>query len=144
MSNTTAVNRIIDANINRAKEGLRVVEEIARFIIQSRALTTELKKIRHTMTSLTLDLPGKTRLLRERDSMHDIGRGIVMRELERRHLGDIFFANIQRAKESLRVLEELSKLRSKRAAKGFKRIRYEIYGIEKRAAGKIAALRNYR
>lgn len=148
MPKITAENnifRITDANINRAKEGLRVCEEIARFILGDRALTAALKKIRHNIDSVVRCLYISPRqFLKARDSRRDTGRDIYAEELERRDLRDIFFANMQRAKESVRVLEEFSKLRDKAAAKNFKKIRYLIYGIEKAIVKKLPALSDYR
>ena len=133
-----SANRIIDANINRAKEGLRVCEEITRFILESRQLTSELKKIRHRIDALTKKLPlNSTDLLKGRESRRDVGKNIYINELKRKTLPDIFFANIQRVKESIRVLEEFTKLINRNIAVGFKQIRYDIYEIEKRAAARI-------
>ncbi|MDP3804659.1 MAG: hypothetical protein Q8Q87_03805, partial [Candidatus Omnitrophota bacterium] len=67
--------RIIDANLNRSREGLRVCEEITRFALNSSSLTKELKFVRHSVTSLA-----KPYLLRKegavelRDSVGDVGR----------------------------------------------------------------------
>jgi thiamine-phosphate pyrophosphorylase len=138
------INRIIDANINRAKEGLRVCEEIARFILDSRLLTSELKKIRHEIDALVKYFPDTPALLNQRKSGQDVGRNIHSFELKRAGLYDIFFANIQRVKESVRVLEEFAKLQNAKAALGFKRLRYAVYETEKKIAGKIPALRHFR
>lgn len=127
------IGRIIDANINRAKEGLRVCEEITRFILEDRILTSELKGIRHKISVLLETLPGGKELIKERASKSDIGRDIYAGELKRKNYQDIFFANIQRAKESVRVLEEFTKLESVKTAVAFKKIRYSLYEIEKRA-----------
>lgn len=137
------INRIIDANINRTKEGLRVCEEIARFILESRSLTFKFKQIRHEIDTLIKKLPIED-LLKERESNKDIGKNIFLKELERNSLQDIFSANLQRIKESLRVLEEFCKLKHRDLAKAFKKIRYDIYGLEKRASGKILALCHFR
>jgi thiamine-phosphate pyrophosphorylase len=64
--------------------------------------------------------------------------------MERNDPRDIFFANIQRVKESIRVLEEFSKLVSVKSALDLKKIRYDIYGIEKSIAEKMRALRHSR
>lgn len=133
-------DRIFDANINRAKEGLRVCEEITRFILNSRALTAELKHIRHKIDSLAAFLPGSiAKFIRERNSAKDVGREIYANELNRNGINDIFFANIQRVKESIRVLEEFSKLVNKKAALEFKKLRYSAYEIEKRIAKKLSS-----
>jgi len=136
------INRIIDANINRTKEGLRVCEEIARFILNSRTLTSEFKKARHKIDGIIRRLPAAGDLLEARKSLADVGRDIYINELKRRDLRDIFFANIQRVKESVRVLEEFSKLINKNLAVEFKKTRYAIYEVEKKAAKRISALRN--
>lgn len=135
------VNRIIDANINRAKEGLRVCEEISRFILNSRTQTTQLKEIRHKINSIIKSSCGQHfTLIRERQSLSDVGRDIYGNELKRKNIADIFFANIQRAKESVRVLEEFSKLKDRAMAVKFKKVRYKIYALEKKIAQQIANL----
>lgn len=141
---TNNIRRIIDANINRAKEGLRVSEEITRFILNDRQLTSAFKKIRHRIDAILKRLPGGIILLRERQSLKDVGRHLYVKELERKNYQDIFFANIQRVKESIRVLEEFSKLINKKAAIQFKKIRYSIYEIEKKTAKKFSPLRHLR
>lgn len=138
------IYRVIDANINRAKEGLRVCEEITRFILNSHSLTSEFKKIRHKTDAILRCLPGNIELLKERESSRDVGRKIYANELKRRSYGDIFFANIQRVKESVRVLEEFTKLINKDLALKFKRLRYDIYELEKKVAKRIPLLCNRR
>ena len=135
-----SVSRILDANLNRAKEGLRVCEEVTRFILDERFLSASLKGIRHKIDKVASGLITH-KLLRSRSSISDVGRKIYKNELKRKNIADIFFANIQRVKESIRVLEEFSKLEKKNLAVGFKNIRYEIYEIEKKAARKILAIK---
>jgi thiamine-phosphate pyrophosphorylase len=137
------VYRIIDANINRIKEGLRVLEEITRFIFNNRAVTTEFKKIRHKVDAAVKNIP-HSKLLKDRNALNDVGKNIFINELKRESVNDIFFANIQRIKESARVLEEFSKLLKKNYSVKFKRIRYHIYELEKKAFKQIPALRNHR
>ena len=137
----STVRRIIDANINRVKEGLRVCEEITRFILNSRSLTLGLKESRHQIDAAAKNLGSRSLLLKERLSSSDVGKSIYVNELKRDSLKDIFFANIQRAKESVRVLEEFSKLINVDSSLRFKKVRYKIYAIEKKAAARISALR---
>ncbi len=137
-SKTNNINRVIDANINRTKEGLRVCEEITRFILDNHSLTSEFKKIRHKIDVVFRRLPSYITLIKERKSLTDVGKDIYINELKRRNYQDIFFANIQRVKESIRVLEEFSKVINKNIAVEFKKIRYRIYEIEKKSAKKIA------
>ena len=143
-SKTKIIYRIIDANINRAKEGLRVCEEITRFILNNRNLTSEFKKIRHRVDVLLKRLTPKIKLMQERESLKDVGRAIYINELKRRNYQDIFFANIQRIKESVRVLEEFAKLLNKKIALEFKKLRYDIYQLEKKVARKVSSLYSHR
>lgn len=145
-SKTKKIYRVIDANFNRLKEGLRVCEEITRFIIESPTLSSSLKKVRHRVDSIIKQLGphDNITLLKERDSLRDVGKNIHIDELKRKNFQDIFFANIQRVKESIRVLEEFAKLIDKNIALKFKEIRYAIYEIEKKAAGRISALYYHR
>jgi len=134
--NPKLINRIIDANINRAKEGLRVSEEVTRFILNDKNLTLKLKDARHRIDTI-LKRVKKEDLLSVRDSRRDVGKDISHGELRRKNCKDIFFANIQRAKESVRVLEEFSKIISAKKALNFKKIRYQIYEIERACALKL-------
>jgi len=102
------------------------------------------KGIRHRISSLVKRSSLYGKMIREREASTDPGRKIYKNELSRRNYQDIFFANIQRVKESLRVLEEFSKLNSAKAAMAFKELRYEVYQIEKRVAEKFTALRRHR
>lgn len=140
-----SVNRIIDANINRTKEGLRVCEEITRFILQDYRLTSKLKKVRHDIDLIVKKkLPANIKLIGERNALKDIGRNIYARELKRKDISDIFFANMQRIKESTRVLEEFSKLKNISAAIDFKTIRYTLYELEKTIVKKLLFIHNSR
>lgn len=143
VTNAKIINRILDANINRAKEGLRVCEEITRFIIEDRGLSEEFKSMRHKIDLAAKGLPAAKVLIQERDSLKDAGKDIHAGESKRKNIPDVFFANIQRVKESLRALEEFSKLKNRNCALKFKRIRYYIYEVEKKAVKKIAALCNH-
>ncbi len=137
--------RVIDANFNRAKEAIRVCEDISRFIFNSKGLTQSFKAVRHNISEnvklLNIELKN---LLAERDILKDVGKKNFSLEFRRKNVADIFFANIQRLKESIRVLEEFSKLMNKKAAVNFKKIRYKIYQFEKEAIKKISTLSNPR
>jgi hypothetical protein len=125
---------IIDANVNRAKEGLRVIEDITRFIYSAKNTTSEIKKIRHSMTSITSSLsPDYRKLLKSRDSETDAGRGSKIKtEFKRSGIDDIMISNFKRVEESLRVLEEISKLTDTRASAKYKELRYMTYSLEKK------------
>ena len=137
--------RIIDANLNRILEGLRVCEEITRFVVLDKNLTSRFKNLRHNVAGLSGKWKIKdVRLLDSRDSLKDVGKPSIKEELRRRNFQDIFFANIQRAKESARVLEEFSKIEDKKISAGFKDIRYRLYQIEKDSDIRIRNIRGNR
>jgi len=134
------LGRIIDANLNRVKEGLRVCEEITRFILDNYKFTAQLKQIRHKIDRLSSKIYSPAKLLSQRFAQTDVGRLNSRGETKRANYKDIFWANLQRTKESLRVLEEFSKLLDSRVALDFKQLRYEVYEIEKESFKKISAL----
>jgi hypothetical protein len=128
-----SVNSIIDANINRAKEGLRVCEDVSRFVLASRHLSAKIKSIRHGIDSCASAVyPDPDTLILSRDSERDAGRRIKNKnEFSRSSLRDILASNFKRAEESLRVLEEMAKLADRAAAGKFKELRYRTYEAEK-------------
>lgn len=134
--------RIIDANFNRSREGLRVCEEIARFILSSPSLTKDFKAVRHSISNIIKSISiGSKRLLASRDVEGDVGKNSRFKtEMKRRDAVDIFYANMERVKESLRVLEEFLKLIDKKASSKFVVLRFKIYDIEKRSVKKVASL----
>ena len=139
-----AAYRILDANFNRCREGLRVCEEIARFVLEDRSLTAGLKKARHAVSDRLKRLPFKAELLAARDVRGDVGKKASRLEAHRKDATALFAANAQRAKESLRVLEETSKLLDARLPASVKKIRFQVYALEKRALPKLEALRDHR
>ncbi|MFA5362549.1 MAG: thiamine-phosphate pyrophosphorylase [Candidatus Omnitrophota bacterium] len=142
-SNARVINRIMDANCNRILEGLRVCEEITRFILDNGKLTARLKQTRHVICAAMGARGDRNELLASRSADTDVGKKITLGlETKRKNYRDIFFANIQRVKESIRVLEEFSKLTDIEAAARFKKIRYSVYEIEKVFAEKIRSLRH--
>jgi len=135
--------RIIDANFNRCKEGLRVIEDIFRFLKKNDALRKKVRRIRHKLDKLIKDSRFLKKLMEARDSMSDLGRKMDDLELKRKNIEDIVFINFQRVKESLRVLEELFKILDKEKTEFIKKTRYQIYGIEKDVYLEWSSLRNH-
>lgn len=124
------VMRVIDANINRAVEGLRVMEEVSRFVLDEGKNTAKFKKLR-SQIRLSVKLLGLQ--LKHRDSCKDVGKNsFTKQEAKRETLLDVFSANSKRVEEALRVLEEFSKLINVSASKLFKDARFEVYGLEKK------------
>lgn len=118
--------RVIDANLNRLKEGIRVIEDIARYLQNDKSLALKLKNLRHK--SKTED---SSSLLASRDSVNDVLRPTVPDEMHRDSIQSILVANYKRAQESSRVLEELYKIVNPALSENFKFIRYELYVLEK-------------
>lgn len=128
--------RILDANANRLKEGLRVCEDTTRFVLNDQKATKELKAIRHHVGK-SLETLGYKRLVAARDVTSDVGKADQNSEFTRKDLPALLYANAQRCKESIRVLEEYAKLLDTPSAKKLKRLRYSFYDIEQRIIKKI-------
>ena len=118
--------RVIDANLNRLREGIRVVEDIMRYRDNNKDLSFKLKKLRHLAR-----VNEHAELLQNRDSINDVLRSTTQSELARESITNIITANFKRAQESSRVLEELYKLTSPQYSETFKHVRYELYDLEK-------------
>jgi thiamine-phosphate pyrophosphorylase len=128
--------RLIDANLNRLSEGLRLLEDVARFILNDAALSSRLKALRHDLLANTKSL--QRTLLTARDSEGDV-TAFSKESMSRSDVSDIVTANARRVTESLRVLEEFAKLSDTGLdPMKFKRARFAIYEIEKEISGKVA------
>ena len=122
--------RLIDANLNRLKEGIRVVEDCQRYIFDNPTLTKKLKSIRHKAR-----VDNFQELLKYRDIVGDVAKTTTKSEKSRDDISSIMIANIKRAEESARVLEESFKLIDSSKSEDFKLIRYELYDVEKSIYG---------
>lgn len=124
--------RILDANANRAREGLRVVEEHLRLVCDNADFTARLKNLRHAVTDVIISMGLDDSLIKARQSDTDVGASASAgAETKRIDMGHIVTANLRRSQEALRVLEEYSKLVSAEASVRFKRLRFETYSLEK-------------
>ncbi|MBZ4666122.1 hypothetical protein [Mahella sp.] len=124
--------RVIDANINRLREGLRVSEDICRFALNDQALSRQLKALRHHVKQAGDMIAPYSRLLDARDVQSDVGATTPNKDEARRDdIQRILAANMKRAQECCRVLEEFAKLYSDEAASTFKTMRYNLYTLEK-------------
>ena len=117
--------RLIDANLNRLREGIRVVEDIFRYIYNNKEISTKLKSLRHLARTKNY-----YELLETRDVENDVLRESIKSEQNREDLNSILIANFKKAQESSKVLEELTKLSSIEDSENFKYIRYELYNLE--------------
>ncbi len=121
-----SLHRVIDANLNRLKEGIRVIEDMARYADNDKTLSSRLKDLRH-LAKIDDIQP----LLKSRDAQNDVLRPTIESEMERSSIESIIIANYKRAQESSRVLEELYKVIDPSLSEKFKTIRYELYTLEK-------------
>lgn len=130
------LSRIIDANLNRAREALRVAEDIARFSLDDADLTHSLKALRHDLVAASAALPlDPLQRLAHRDTPADVGTSITTpEEMSRQGIAHIAQAACARLSEALRSLEEASKAlpNGQRSAKLFEQLRYRAYELEKR------------
>ena len=128
--------RIIDANLNRIGEGLRLLEDLARLILNDATLSQQLKTMRHGI--LEKDWPFNQQLLQARDSEGDVGINIEAPEGEKRELTTMVVANSRRVQESLRTIEELAKLPDvKLDPDKFKQARFDLYTIEQNLLSRL-------
>ncbi|HUV51511.1 MAG TPA: thiamine phosphate synthase, partial [Dehalococcoidia bacterium] len=126
--------RIVDVNLNRVGEGLRLLEDITRFVLNDPELSAELKNIRHDLLPKNRSLQSK--LLSARRADKDVGAFLdVESEGERTDTVSVVRANSQRVQQSLRVLEEIAKIHGPEISLDwdrFKHARFALYTIEQK------------
>ena len=121
-----AVWRILDANFDRAREGLRIIEEWCRFALNDVAMAHECKQMRQE-----LGLWHTPEIRSARDTARDVGTALSHpREEKRTGIEQLLQANLCRVQEALRVLEEYGKLYSPTVSSGCKQMRYKVYTLE--------------
>ncbi|MHC4656889.1 MAG: thiamine phosphate synthase [Planctomycetota bacterium] len=126
-----AVYRIIDANFNRGREAIRVVEDYCRFALNSAALTERAKQLRHELSAVVGKLKAG-RLIASRDTPGDVGVGQrVDKQLQRTDLRDSFTAGCKRLTEALRTLTEATQAINPDVAETIEKLRYDAYTLEK-------------
>ena len=132
-SSFAPVFRVIDANANRAREALRVLEDYARFILSNDQITADLKNLRHDMTQILRPLLPDAIL--HRDTPRDVGTSITTpAEQSRDDIAAVVIAAGKRAGEALRTLEEFLKIQDPAAAAKIQSLRYRLYDLEQRVA----------
>ena len=131
--------RIIDASLNRAAEGLRFLEDSARFLLNDPILTEKLKRLRHSI--ITGDWPFHKQLIQARDSEGDVGANLeVAGGKDKKSLSSAIVANSRRVQEALRTLEEIAKIEGEVVPLNYKKLeqaRFDIYTIEKQLLSRI-------
>ena len=123
--------RIIDANLNRIGESLRLLEDMARLLLNNAPLARQLKAMRHELE--VGDLSFKKQLLQARNAEGDVGIDIeVPEQLKERDLPQAVIANTRRVQQSLRVIEEMAKIPGiKLEPDRFKKARFSLYTVER-------------
>ena len=131
-----SVLRIIDANANRAAEGLRVMEDVARFGLDHAELAALCKGARHDLRSALEGVPGgRLGMLASRDTPGDVGTSIKAEGTEtvRESLNAVAAAAAGRVMEGLRAIEEAAKVVAPGGLAGsVEKVRYRVYEIDKR------------
>ena len=131
--------RILDASANRAREGLRVVEDYVRFVLGDPMLTRRLKDCRHRLAEACRGLDPDGRFLDARDTPGDVGTHIMTAsEAVRENPRGVLVANFKRAGEALRSLEEYGKLVDVWLSGRFEVLRYDTYTLEKLVLAAVA------
>ena len=120
------ISQIIDANLDRAREGLRVLEDWARFGIGNEDLVIKIKNFRQILGSNHLEIYKISR-----NHIEDQCKGLShVEQTNRKSSSKIISANSARVQEALRVVEEFSRDHNKKLSKIASEIRYEIYSLE--------------
>ena len=133
------VYRVLDANLNRLREALRVIEEYYRFIDDRPEACAGLKALRHGLIEIET-IAGRGELLANRDSENDCFAGENRpEELDRSDLDALLAANFKRAQEASRVIEEYAKMIIPPGGAGLsetaKKVRFALYTSEKDLLG---------
>lgn len=128
-------DRIIDVNLNRLTEGLRVIEDIVRFQFTDKATVIKIRQLKQKIWQNMGEMRQKVILSRE--SKEDIGRKPEFDRIKRQNLNEALTANIKRCQEAARVLEETFKLTDQKRSGIFKNIRFTLYDVEKDLANII-------
>ena len=118
--------RLVDANLNRLKEGIRVIEDINRYLYDNQAVASKLKGLRHLAT-----VGNYLHILPHRDIENDVLKTSTETEMQREDIKSLLLANYKRVQEAARVLEESFKLIDPKKSEDFKTIRYDLYALEK-------------
>jgi len=141
--------RILDVNLNRATEGLRVVEEVCRFVLEDERLTLAVKKLRSELFKIIRlseyqrgEYPSiriSEKLIEARKVLGDVGRELYPKSEGRRiNIESVFRANMKRTQEAVRCLEEFSKMIKPKFGRAFKAVRFQLYDLEKKIAPRVS------
>ena len=132
------MNRLLDANINRVSEGIRVIEDIARFVYNQKEFSKELREKRHYLRKLFIQKDND--FLNSRDTKKDVGIEITKDSLldKKSNIKHVVLGNFKRIQEGLRSIEEISKISCDYSiSKEVEALRYSFYNLEKEFMGSL-------
>jgi hypothetical protein len=134
-----SVLRIIDANLNRLREALRVIEEYFRFIAGNEALSISLKGLRHSLEVLEKGFE-PLELVASRDVASDpFANENRKEEMGRVDAKDVLVASFKRSQEAARVIEEYAKICCSAAFSGkAKTLRFSLYSLEQQCMERLS------
>lgn len=143
MTLRTELCRVLDVNINRAQEGLRVAEDVVRFCLRSPTQFHALRRVRHALAGAIRGLSiSPAERAAARDSAGDPGRRIYPTPIE--SVERLLLINLQRAKEAVRVIEEVSRLVRAGQARRVQQVRFQLYDVERHLVLRVEAVRHRR
>ena len=123
--------RVVDANLNRAREALRVLDDYCRFVLNDRVLTASVKGLRHQLADAAKRLPGRV-LLAARDTVGDVGTSVTSgSEYVRHSPAEVAAVNFKRLQEALRSAEEYGKVFGPEFGRAVEQVRYRTYTVER-------------
>jgi thiamine-phosphate pyrophosphorylase len=131
--------RMLDANGNRAAEGLRALEDVARFLLDDARAAEFAKELRHDVRRL---IPAAAAAAR--DAVEDVGAATANPDAKRSRLVDLVRANASRAQEALRAAEESARLCAPVSAPGLEAARYRAYQLESALLSRLPAWQLHR
>jgi thiamine-phosphate pyrophosphorylase len=135
--------RIADVNLNRLNEALKFIEDVIRFSLENKVLLIRIRKIRNEFLKIKKDI-SLADIINSRQSSHDLGRAAKFDIQTKKTSEDLIIANLTRAKESARIIEEILKSINLKISNRMKEIRFQLYDLEKYIIGCLKKIFNPR
>lgn len=135
--------RIADVNLNRLNESLKFIEDVIRFSLENKVLLTRIRQIRNEFLKIKKDI-SLADIVNFRQSSHDLGRAAKFDIQTKKTSEDLVIANLTRAKESARIIEEVFKSIDLKTSSKMKEIRFQLYDLEKYVIGSLKKIFNPR
>lgn len=135
--------RIADVNLNRLNEALKFIEDVIRFSLENKVLLIRIRKIRNEFLKIKKDI-SLADIINSRQSSHDLGRTAKFDIQTKKTSEDLIIANLTRAKESARIIEEILKSINLKISNRMKEIRFQLYDLEKYIIGCLKKIFNPR